>query len=250
MPIEKEDLEAFAKTLLQSVNDKVHAAITEREKRSAGSVEEQVAKHVADLKAKADEAAKAEDAKKAAAADGGASDKITLKSLQEQIAKQQESFAAQLAASNKARQDAEQKARETRMRADVQSMFGARVGADNPHIKANLAAMFDIDKRFVPLDDGSTGIKFKREGGYEETMPLDKGFDELLSGELKHVVPAKAGNLPPTGFRGIPGQPYRAPQPGQQAQPGLMGIVATQLGTTSPDAGNALMAHALATPPK
>ncbi len=136
-------------------------------------------------------------------------DRITLKSLQEQ-----------LVASDKARrelekflQEKESQVRDERRRSEVRGQFAKYLGADSPHLDPHFAYQYDLKKRFVDGDNG-TMVKIKREWG-EELIPLETGVKELFDTELKHLVQSsKAGGLPPASLSGaIRGQSFTVPQP-------------------------------------
>lgn len=107
-----------------------------------------------------------------------------------------------------ARQLAEQSATQTRLRSDLHSAFAKHVGADSPHLNAYL----NLYANQFKVHEGTTYHLRKDEFGNEEMVPLDVAADQLFKSELKHLVPSKTPNLPPSSIaRGMP-----MAQPGQQ----------------------------------
>lgn len=132
----------------------------------------------------------------------------TIKALQEKYEADMKALKAEMSAANKARAEAEAKARDAQVRSQVQAKLAARLGADNPAVGLLMDSLYDVKKRFIE-QDGHIGVRFKSAYGdeddiksLEEAIPIlfDKG------GELHHFVAnqSKAPGLPPGGVRGIP----------------------------------------------
>lgn len=99
------------------------------------------------------------------------------------------------------------------MRAQVREGLASVLGADNQNLGLVMDSYYEARKRFVPGQDGSPLVKFKSEyGGEDELVPLADGIKRLADKELKHLIPAKTGNLPV-----VPGQRRGNPVAGQQS---------------------------------
>lgn len=171
----------------------------------------------------------------AAPANGIAGNNANLKAHEARLAQ----LEAKLKASEEARAAAEQNARTANLMANVEAAFSKGIGADNPALR-HLVKSYAADKRFDFDENGQPGVRFKREWG-DELVPLDKGFSELLSTELKPFVPARNGSAPPSHVQGR-GQPYK-PQQQQAQQPGrpfFMNEVISELGKDRPELAAAI----------
>jgi hypothetical protein len=181
---------------LAQVNEIVNKALSARDRR----ISEQFTAQFAELKGLL-QPAKAAQPEPNAADNSASSEKLTLKALHEQIA----SLNKGIEQERKARAEAEQKAVETRMRAEVQAQFARHLGADSPHLGPyvnHYLAQFQHK-------DGQVVRKVVGQYGEEEFLPADKGIEELFKGDLKHLVQtSKAGNLPPAGIGQLRGTPF------------------------------------------
>ncbi len=181
------------------VNDAVSKALGPRLKRATSSLEEMVAARVSEALAKI---APVEQAKvPAPVSDDEPSQKLTVRALDQRVDTQMKALQAELASERKARADAESKATQTRLRADLESHFSKHIGSDNPHLKAYLneyAGQFQHR-------DGITYRVSKDEYGEDAYVPIDRAAEDLFKNELKHLVPQRSANLPPTSIaRGMP----------------------------------------------
>ncbi len=213
------------------IDDAVGKALAARLPR-VKNTEETIAKMVADAIAKlpAPESAKAP-------VDNGMEpeSKLTLKALQEQHRALEQKFQLE----QKARQEADLRAKAAAQRSMVQAEFAKYVPADSPHHKPYMATLFDVEKRFAEGPDGKFGVKFTREWG-DEIVGVEQGLKELFDTELKYLVtpPSKAPHLPPTGYRQANGNPYKPPAPqqnGQRVNP-LFATIADAVGEHHPEA--------------
>lgn len=197
------------------VNDVVSKAIGARMKRL--NLEETIAKAVESQLEKVAQHASVDKPADQPAANGGESgERLNLKALDERYRQLEQRFQQE----QKARQEAESRARDARYRSEVQAELAKHIGADNPHLKPYMATLYDVEKRFGE-ENGQFGIKFKRDWG-EEHVPLSTGVKELIDTELKHLVQqSKVRDLPPNGAGVVRGNPYQPPRPhGPQSQPG------------------------------
>ncbi len=147
----------------------------------------------------------------AAPANGGGDkqqDRLTLKTLQEQIVKLNQGIQER----DRKVTEAEQRARETRIRSDVHTQFSRYLGADSPH----LAPYVNHFLAQFADHDGQTSRKIKNEYGEDAYMPASQAIDELFKGDLKHLVqPARNGGLVPAALaRGQVVQNPQAPRRG------------------------------------
>lgn len=179
------------------VNDAVSKALGPRLKRATSSMEEMIAARVSEALAKFAPA----DPPKLSEPDSDGSPKLTVKALDQRVDTQIKALQTELASERKARADAEAKASQTRLRADLESHFAKHIGSDNPHLKAYLneyAAQFQHR-------EGNTYRVTKDEFGEDAYVPIDRAAEELFKNELKHLVPQRSANLPPTSIaRGMP----------------------------------------------
>jgi hypothetical protein len=140
-----------------------------------------------------------------------ASGKLTMKALQDQVS----NLTKQLAQQQKAAQEAQAQAQDTRRRSEFHAKLAAKMGADHPMLGTLMDSLYDVKKRVVD-SDGRLAMKFVDQWGNEELKPLDEGVNALFDGELKHLVQtSKAQSLPSAGFRGM-GKPI----PGMQTAKG------------------------------
>jgi hypothetical protein len=132
---------------------------------------------------------------------------ITMRALEDKY----KALEAKHQASEKARQDAEAKALDTRLRSDVRAKLATSI--DPKYLDMAMDSLFDTRKRFAFDDQGNASVKFQRDG-YAELVSLEKGIPELVSGELKHFIPAKNANLPSAapGLRGYVPPAQTSPQ--------------------------------------
>jgi hypothetical protein len=186
------------------INDAVSKAIGSRMKRL--NLEEQITAAVQKTLA-ATQAAPAEQA--AEAPSHGEPERLNLKTIDARFKAVQE----ELARERQARQAAEQSATQTRLRNDLQNAFAKHAGSDNPHLQHYLNSYLGQFK----VENGVTYHSRKDEFGSEEMVPLDVAAEQLFKSELKHLVPSKTPNLPPTSLaRGMPMAQQQ--QPGQPRQ--------------------------------
>jgi hypothetical protein len=138
---------------------------------------------------------------------GDTEQRLNLKTVNSQIKAMQE----ELAAERRARQEADSRATQMKMRTDLQGAFSKYAGSDNPHLPAYLNHYADKFR----VHEGATYQIGKDDFGNEELVPLDMAVDHLFKNELKHLVPKNTPNLPPTSIiRGMP-MPGQQPQNGQ-----------------------------------
>jgi hypothetical protein len=131
-------------------------------------------------------------------------EKLTVKTLDAQVKAQLKTMQDRLDASEKARVEAETKATQTRLQSDLRTTFTKHMGADNPHLDAYL----NVYANRFQVRDGQTYQVSQDAFGDEQITPLDSAAEALFKNELKHLIPAKASNLPPTSFaRGMPMAP-------------------------------------------
>jgi hypothetical protein len=98
-------------------------------------------------------------------------------------------------------QDAEARAVQTRVKADLHSTFSKHAGADNPHLPLYL----DKYSSQFRVHDGKTYRAVRDEYGEEQLVPLEQAASDMFAGELKHLVPSAQPRLPSTGLvRGMP----------------------------------------------
>lgn len=170
---------------------------------------------------------KTPDAQQPASNDAGG-EKLTLKALQEQIAKLNSGIDAE----RKARADAEQRERDGRMRHEVQTHFARHLGADSPHLRPYV-------NEYMPqfqFKDGAIVRKVTGEYGDEQFMPADKAVEELFKGDLKHLVQqSKAAQLPPTTFRNAQGQPFQIQAPANHKVNPILAEIATGIAKDRPE---------------
>lgn len=134
-------------------------------------------------------------------------EKLTMKALQDQIQKGNRA----LADLENRLKEADQRAKDARVRGEVEKRFLAKLGADNPAVSLLMDSFYDVRKRVVE-QDGNVYVKFKGEyGGDDDLKSLDDGITALFDkgGEYAHLVPTpnKAGALPPRSPLGARGQP-------------------------------------------
>lgn len=139
-----------------------------------------------------------------------AEQKLTLKALNEQIAKLTQGIESE----RKARTDAENQARDIRRLSEVESHFARHLGADSPHLKPYLA---HYSAQFSE-HEGKVGRKTQDQYGVDQFVPLKDAVDELFKSELKHLTQqSRVGQLP-----GVRPQANGFPVPREQPkQPGL-----------------------------
>lgn len=176
-----------------------------------------------------------------AGGDNASSEKLSLKALQEQIAKLNQGIDAE----RRARIDAENKTREVRRISSVESAFAKHLGAESPHLKPYVAHyLAQFDER-----DGQLGRKVTGQYGDEQFVPLDEAVGELFKGDLKYLVQSsKAPNLPATGFGQARGQAYVPPTQAQGKAKGispLMGEVLGAIAESRPEVAQQLAQSAL-----
>ncbi len=180
------------------VNDAVSKALGPRLKRATSSMEEMIAARVSEALAKI---APVDPSPRVSEPDSDVSQKLTVKALDQRVDTQMKALQAELASERKARADAESKATQTRLRADLESHFSKHIGSDNPHLKAYLN---EYASQFQHRD-GVTYRVSKDEYGEDALVPIDRAAEELFKNELKHLVPQRSANLPPTSIaRGMP----------------------------------------------
>lgn len=125
----------------------------------------------------------------------------TVKALDSQTKAMYQQLKTELEAERKARADAEARASQTKLQSDLRAAFAKHMGDDNPH----LGVYLDAKARDFQVRDGHTYRVTKDEFGDEQIIPLDKAAEDLFKGELKHLVPQRQANLPPTSLlRGMP----------------------------------------------
>lgn len=117
-------------------------------------------------------------------------EKLSLKSLQ-----------TQLLAEQKGRKDLEtaltnerKAGREAKLKGEVKAQFTKALGADSLHLEPYVNHYMN---RFGMNEDGSVYMNTRDEAGFEVKAPLEVGFKQLAETDLKHVIPAQAGKLPP-----------------------------------------------------
>jgi len=193
-----------AEDLARMVNDAVSKAIGARMKRL--NLEEQISAAVEKTLAGKTAPSPADDAGNAPAHSDP--ERVNLKTLDSNY----KALKQELERERQARQLAEQSATQTRLRSDLHSAFAKHVGADSPHLNAYL----NLYANQFKVHEGTTYHLRKDEFGNEEMVPLDVAADQLFKSELKHLVPSKTPNLPPSSIaRGMPmSQPAQ-----QQGQP-------------------------------
>lgn len=124
-------------------------------------------------------------------------EKLNLKTLDARFKTMQDKIDA---AERKA-QEAEARAVQTRVKADLQSTFSKYAGVDNPHVPLYL----DKYSTQFRVHDGKTYRAVKDEYGEEQLVPLEQAASDMFAGELKHLVPSTQPRLPSTGLvRGMP----------------------------------------------
>lgn len=204
------------------IDDAVGKALAARLPR-VKNTEETIAKMVADAVSKLAPVEKPVVEQAPANSGDQGQERLNLKALDEKYKQLQ----ARLEASEKARQAAEQQARDTSMRGQVQSKLAAKLGADNPLVPMLMDSLYDVKKRFVE-QDGRLGVKFQADWG-DDVKPLEEGINALFDGELKHFLQqSKAQQLPPSSVGrnafGQPVQQLQQPQNGGRVNPVLGGI--------------------------
>lgn len=185
-------------TLQKLIDESIGKALAARMPR-VKNTEETIAKMVADA------IAKMPSGQPAPALDAvvETSEKLNLKTLQEQIASER-----------KARLDMERKLQEEqakgvqmRIRADVEQHFARHLGADSKHIKPYVNTYLD---QFIHKD-GQTYRKGDDGYGNESLSPVDKGIDEMFKSDLSHLIQARNGGLPPRNQPGQRGSAWTPP---------------------------------------
>jgi len=143
---------------------------------------------------------------------GDVEQRLNLKTLDARFKAMQD----QIAAAERRAQEADDRAAQSKLRSDLQAAFAKHAGADNPHIPAYLnhyAGQFRVQ-------DGSTYQLRKDEFGQEELVPLEMATEQLFKNELKHLLPTKQVNLPPTSI--ARGMPMAQPPQNGQARSGFL----------------------------
>lgn len=117
-----------------------------------------------------------------------------MKALETQLAELREQLKSEKEATEKERS----RSIDQQMRGEVRDALTGIFGADNPHLSLVMDSLYDARKRFVKGEDGQTLVRFKPEYGTDdELLPLgSKDTVKRLSGELKHLMPAKTEKLP------------------------------------------------------
>ena len=139
-----------------------------------------------------------------------AEQRLTLKSLQEQVAKLQKGIETERAA----RVKAEDGNRTLRVRSEVESHVLRHLGADSPNLPLVLS-------HFLPQfadKDGAVVRRHLDEYGQERFVAVKDAVDELFKQDLKHLLPARNGSLPPARVMPTNGSPFRSPGPTTPAQ--------------------------------
>jgi len=139
---------------------------------------------------------------------GDTEQRLNLKTINSQLKAMQD----ELAKERQARQEAEQRAAQQKLRTDLHSAFAKHAGADNPHLPAYLTQW---EGKFK-VHEGETFLSRSDEYGAEELVALDMAAEQLFKNELKHLVPSKTPNLPPASIiRGMPmpSQPHQSGAP-------------------------------------
>lgn len=126
-------------------------------------------------------------------------EKLNLKTLQEQVAKERASDRKAFETLQQQLKDEREANTRLRIRTDVEQHFARHLGADSKHIKPYVNTYLD---QFVHKD-GQTYRKGDDGYGNEALIPVDKGIDEMFKADLNHLIPAKNAGLPP---RNQPGQ--------------------------------------------
>lgn len=191
------------------VNEAVNKALGARLKRI--DLEGQITKAVEAALAKATPASadKPQEHPTQPASDGAEPGKLSMKALQDQVS----NLTKQLAAQQKAREEADARAKDTRARAVFREKLSAKLGADSPLLDPIMDSLYDVKKRVVE-NEGRLLVKFQDQWGGEELKPIDEGITALFDTELKPLVQqSKANALPPTGIRGATGSPFGAQRP-------------------------------------
>lgn len=139
--------------------------------------------------------------------DGG---NLNLKTLDAQMKAQFKALQEKYEASERARAEAEQRASQSRLTADLNSTFARYMGADNKHLPAYLKMYQDQFR----IHEGQTYRATKNQFGEEELVPLDAAAEAMFKDELKHVLPQKTTNLPSSSIaRGTPMASANSEQP-------------------------------------
>jgi hypothetical protein len=179
-----------------NLDAKINRAITNHMKRMEAKMNASNAELIKNVITEAIAASKSDQTDagiKASGNDAGSPDKLTLKAMEERY----RALESKMAAETKSRQEAEERAIDARLRSEVRSKLAGAI--DAKYLDVAMDSLYDARKRFALGEDGQAGVKFKREGGYEDIVPLEAGIKELVSSELKHFVPAKNAGLPPAG---------------------------------------------------
>lgn len=195
------------KLIHDTINEILPKAIHARVSRTEESLAEVVKAELAKMSA----AAKPADQVKTPEGDQPAGDqqRLTVKAVQESFQAEIAALKKGIADERKARAEAEQKEVATRTRSEVQSHFAKHLGADSPHIRPYVneyMAQFEYK-------DGAVVRKTKDDYGMDQFVPVDQAVASLMQSDLKHLVPARNGKLPPAGMNGLNGSPYSAPRP-------------------------------------
>lgn len=177
------------------------------------------------------------------APDGNAAEKLNMKALNEQLA----ALNARLAASEKAREASAAEAREATLGSKVREMFSKHLGADNPITGPLYDSMHRVGKRFDLDEGGNVVVKFRRGNGsdaYDEALPMDQGFKELLASDLKPYIQARAAGLPSAGGNGR-GSAIRQPT-APAGMPFFMQEFVSEVSKDRPEVASALIEQSAA----
>lgn len=176
-----------------------------------------------------------EPVKQQAASNDASGDKLSLKTLQEQIA----SLNKGIQERDQRVKEAEQKARDVRLRSDVQSHFARHLGADSPHLRPYVN---EFMSQFTDMD-GHTVRMVKNDYGEPQHIPVASAVDELFKGELNHLVKqSKASALPRPGQQ-LTGNPFQLQT--QQEQPTGLNPILGEFARHYAQQGEASMANAI-----
>jgi hypothetical protein len=167
---------------------------------------------------------------------GEGQDRLSLKGLHEQIANLQKGIESE----RQARQKAEDGNRLLRIRSEVESHVLRHLGADSPNAPLVLS-------HFLPSfseENGAVGRKTRDEYGTEQFVGVKDAVDEMFKQELKHLLPARNGTLPPARVQPTVGSTFRPPGPASPVQmnPLAAEFIEGLAASGRPEMANAVMA--------
>lgn len=189
MAIDPEDLEQITKVIqaqIKNIKDDVLSQQQEAFKRRDSDLKNVLAEALKDVKP----AAKAEAAASEAADQGQGQDDKSSNAWKVAEAKHRETL-ARLEDAERRREEAENQAKQDRLRMEVESAIAREFPAE---VVPNVMARLTVENRLRYTDDNRAGMYFQR-NGYEEVLPVDRAVKEFAESDIgKTFLPARGVN--------------------------------------------------------